>query len=34
MVHCRGHKGITLPGNDVAVEKRKTKTCCFVESKN
>ena len=33
IVYWRGHKGITLPGNDVAVEKCKAKTCCFVESK-
>ena len=35
MVYWRdGHKGITLPGNDVAVEKTKHKTCRFVESNN
>ena len=34
MVYWHGHKGIMLPGNDVAVEKSKVKTCRFVESKN
>ena len=34
MVYLPGHKGITLPGNDTAVEKSKAKTCRFVESKN
>ena len=34
MVYWRGHKGITLPGNEVAVEKSKAKTCHFVESNN
>ena len=34
IVYWCGHKGITLPGNDVAVEKSKAKTCRFVESKN
>ena len=33
-VYWRGHKGITLPGNDVAVAKSKAKTRRFVESKN
>ena len=32
--HWHGHKGITLPGNDIAVEKNSAKTCCFVKSKN
>ena len=34
MVYWRGHKGITLPGNDVAVEKSKANTCGLVESIN
>ena len=34
MIYWRGHKGITLLGNNVAVEKSKARTCRFVESKN
>ena len=34
MVNWRGHKGIALPGNNVAVEKSKAKTCRFVDSKS
>ena len=33
-VYWRGHKVITLSGNDVAVAKSKARKRCFVESKN